>query len=265
MSPGKYTLPGQRDKIGGGLQGRKGVLAVEKRKHPRYRVEFALEYSRAEGKTTFNGGLTADASEGGLLIDSRIEMPVGTKITLELLFPKGFELNNFEAEVEIVRKQDGSEDETFQYGIRFTRLSYDGQMKLQQLLSGRLQKGVGTAVRSGFVNFELRRHPRYSVDLPVQCYKLNSPVSHSGRAVNASEGGLLLYLPEKVEIGQHLKLVLSAGSKSALDTLEMTVQVVWIDIGFLMATEEYRVGVMIVDISSTDRLKLKDLLESLSE
>jgi len=29
--------------------------------------------------------------------------------------------------------------------------------------------------------------------------------------------------------------------------------------------EEYRIGVMIADISSKDRLKLKDLLESLPE
>jgi hypothetical protein len=75
----------------------------------------------------------------------------------------------------------------------------------------------------------------------------------------------MVYLPEKVEIGQHLKLMLSVGSKSALDTIDMIAQVVWIDIGSSMPMEDYRVGVMIVDISSTDRLKLKHLLESLSQ
>lgn len=75
----------------------------------------------------------------------------------------------------------------------------------------------------------------------------------------------MVYLPEKVEIGQHLKLMLSVGSKSALDTIDMIAQVVWVDIGSSRAMEEYRVGVMIIDISSKDRLKLQDLLESLSE
>jgi hypothetical protein len=75
----------------------------------------------------------------------------------------------------------------------------------------------------------------------------------------------MVYLPEKVEIGQHLKLMLSVGSNSALDTVDMIAQVVWVDIGSSIVMEDYRVGVMIVDISSTDRLKLKNLLESLPE
>jgi hypothetical protein len=59
--------------------------------------------------------------------------------------------------------------------------------------------------------------------------------------------------------------MLSVSSKSALDTIDMIAQVVWVDIGSSMPMEEYREGVMIFDISSTDRLKLKDLLESLSQ
>jgi len=62
-----------------------------------------------------------------------------------------------------------------------------------------------------------------------------------------------------------LKLMLSVGSNSALDTVDMIAQVVWVDIGSSIVMEDYRVGVMIVDISSTDRLKLKNLLESLPE
>jgi len=75
----------------------------------------------------------------------------------------------------------------------------------------------------------------------------------------------MVYLPEKAEIGQHLKLMLSVGSNSALDTIDMIAQVVWVDIGSSVAMEGYRVGVMIVDISSSDRLKLKDLLKTLPE
>jgi Tfp pilus assembly protein PilZ len=111
----------------------------------------------------------------------------------------------------------------------------------------------------------MRRYPRHAVDLPVECYRINSPISHNGRAINASEGGLMVYLPEKVEIGQHLKLMLSVGSNSALDTIDVIAQVVWVDIGSSVVMEGYRVGVMIVDISSADRLKLKDLLENLPE
>jgi acyl-CoA synthetase (NDP forming) len=51
----------------------------------------------------------------------------------------------------------------------------------------------------GTVNFEKRRHPRVDVDLPVE-YAPGDPSIHQGRALNMSEGGLLLYLPEQVEI-----------------------------------------------------------------
>jgi hypothetical protein len=238
----------------------------EKRRSERIFTYLPLEY-RVRNAPYIHEGHVVNASEEGFLIYSSKDIPVGMKLRLELLFPKGFEFNNFEAEAEIIWKEDGPEDksEKCQYGIRFTQMSEDDQRKLKQLLSGRLQSRAKEDLSSGFVNFELRRYPRHAVDLPVECCRINSPISHTGRAINASEGGLMVYLPEKVEIGQHLKLMLSVGSKSALDTIDMIAQVVWVDIGSSMPMEDYRVGVMIVDISSTDRLKLKDLLESLSQ
>ncbi len=236
---------------------------MEKRKSERVFMYLPLEYRVTNAPYT-HGGHVVNASEGGFLIDSGKDIPVGVKLRFELLFPKGFEFNNFEAEGEIVWKEDRPEDnsEKYQYGIRFTQILEDDQRKLKQLLIGRLQRKAKEEL-SGFVNFEMRRHPRHAVDLPVECYRINSPISHSGRAINASEGGLMVYLSEKVEIGQHLKLMLFVGSGSGLDTIDMIAQVVWVEIGSPMAMEEYRVGVMIVDISSTDRLKLKDLLQSL--
>ena len=225
-----------------------------------------LEY-RVTNAPYLHGGHVINSSEGGFLIYSNKDIPVGTTLRLELLFPKGFELNNFQAEGEIVWKEDHSEDnkEKYHYGMRFTQMSEDDQRKLKQLLSGRLLKKAKDEPPSGFVNFEMRRHPRYAVDLPIECSRINSPVSYTGQAINASEGGLMLYLFEKVEIGQHLKLALFVGSDSTLDTIDMIAQVVWVDIGSSRAMEEYRIGVMIADISSKDRLKLKDLLESLPE
>jgi len=42
------------------------------------------------------------------------------------------------------------------------------------------------------VNVEKRKHQRFSVDLPVEYYKLGSLVKHDGKAMKASQGGLLL-------------------------------------------------------------------------
>src|SRR4030042_5002988 len=68
--------------------------------------------------------------------------------------------------------------------------------------------------RIGIINFEKRKHPRFTVDLPLEYYHVHSQIPESGRAVNASEGGLLVYFPEEVKVGDllRLKLFFSIGS-----------------------------------------------------
>ncbi len=59
--------------------------------------------------------------------------------------------------------------------------------------------------RYGTLDFEKRRYPRFSVDLLVE-YNRKDLVVRQGRVINASEGGLLVYFPEQMEIGQLLRL-----------------------------------------------------------
>ncbi len=59
----------------------------------------------------------------------------------------------------------------------------------------------------GVVNFEKRRHPRFNVDLPME-YGRTEVGAKEGRVLNASEGGVLLYLPEQMMIGQLFALKL---------------------------------------------------------
>lgn len=122
-----------------------------------------------------------------------------------------------------------------------------------------------TKPRVGILNFEKRGHPRFSVDLPIEYYQINSSSSHAGRVINASEGGFLVYLPEKMEIGQHLRLKLFFVSGSELNTIEMSTEVVWRDIHLGKNWGDYRSGVRFVDISTKDLNTLKTFLVSLSE
>jgi len=115
----------------------------------------------------------------------------------------------------------------------------------------------------GIVNFEKRKHPRFNIDLPIEYTRIGLSIKH-GRAVNASEGGLLLYLPEQVEIGQHFVLKLFFPSETALETIETLVQVVWTDIHLGEDWGDYRTGVCFADISSEDLDKLKNFLRSFS-
>jgi hypothetical protein len=115
----------------------------------------------------------------------------------------------------------------------------------------------------GTLNFERRRYPRFSVDFPVEYTRKDMAVKQ-GRVINASEGGLLVYFPEQMEIGQHLRLKLFLISGSELNMMEILNQVVWKDTLSGEVREDYRTGVKFVDISLEDQCTLKSFLSSLS-
>jgi c-di-GMP-binding flagellar brake protein YcgR len=117
----------------------------------------------------------------------------------------------------------------------------------------------------GIVNFERRKHPRFNIDLPVEYALVPSSSSHTGRALNVSEGGVLVYLSEKVEINQFLRLKLFFPSGSELNAIELIAEVVWRDIHLGEDWGDYRCGLKLVEISREGLDKLKRFLRSLSE
>ena len=123
----------------------------------------------------------------------------------------------------------------------------------------------GTKPRIAITNFERRRYPRFTVDLPLEYCRTDSPVGLVGRAINASEGGLLIYFPERMEIGQQLKIKLYFSSGTELNTLECLVEVVWIDLNLGEGWGDYRSGVKFADISEEDLVRLKTFLKTLAQ
>ena len=121
-----------------------------------------------------------------------------------------------------------------------------------------------TKPRYGTLNLERRKHPRFSVDLPIEYYRIDSSINHTGQAFDASDEGCLLYLTEQVEIGQHLRVKLFFTSGSDLNTIETLAEVAWIDIYLGEVWGDYRYGVKFIDISPEDMTKLKNFLRSLS-
>ena len=121
-----------------------------------------------------------------------------------------------------------------------------------------------TKPRTGVVNFERRKYPRFSVDLPIEYSRIDSPISHTGRGLNISEGGLLIYFPEKMDLSQYLRLKLFFPLGSKLSTIEVLAEVVWMDIHLGESWGDYRCGVRFIDISPEDMTKFKKFLSSLS-
>jgi c-di-GMP-binding flagellar brake protein YcgR len=116
--------------------------------------------------------------------------------------------------------------------------------------------------RFGTVNFERRKHPRLSVDLPVEYWQINNPKSHPSRTADISEGGLLFYISEEIEIGQNLGVKLFFDSSLKLITLQAQIQVVWKD--FCMDEDGYyRIGAKFVEISPEAMETLRHFLNTL--
>jgi c-di-GMP-binding flagellar brake protein YcgR len=112
-----------------------GILAIEKRRHPRYSVELPLDYSRTEGKATL-GGIVANASEGGLLVYLPEIMQIGDLLKIEIFFASGLELNSIKAIAKVVW-YDLAAKETWgehRYGLQFQSIEEKDYERLKILL-----------------------------------------------------------------------------------------------------------------------------------
>jgi c-di-GMP-binding flagellar brake protein YcgR len=121
-----------------------------------------------------------------------------------------------------------------------------------------------TKPRTGVVNFERRKYPRFSVDLPIEYSRIDSPISYTSRGLNISEDGLLIYFPEKMDLSQYLRLKLFFPLGSELNTIEVLAEVAWTEIRLGETSGDYRCGVRFIDISPEDVTKLRNFVSSLS-
>ena len=103
-----------------------------------------------------------------------------------------------------------------------------------------------------------RRYPRCDIQLPIEHYQFKSSIT---RIANISEGGLLIYLPEEIDVGQYLRLKLYFSLGSELQTIRMLGEVVWKGNHLTEDGEYYPYGVTFVDVSSGDWTKLVNLVK----
>lgn len=112
-----------------------GVFAVEKRRHPRYSVEFPLDYSRVEEKEIY-GGMVANVSEGGLLVYLPQRMEIGALLKIEILYVQGLEFNTIKALAKIVWSDLAAKESwgEYRYGLQFLQIEEKDFARLMNLL-----------------------------------------------------------------------------------------------------------------------------------
>ena len=108
----------------------------ERRGHRRIVMSFPVNVRLNQGERPYPG-LTVDASESGLLVQTLKDMPLETTLNIELLFPKESNLSNFKAVAKIVWKDicNWEDLEGYQYGLKFIQIPDENYSMLKKLLA----------------------------------------------------------------------------------------------------------------------------------
>jgi c-di-GMP-binding flagellar brake protein YcgR len=118
-----------------GAHGKMGVLAVERRRHPRFSIELPLDYCHTDGKEIL-GGIVANASEGGILVYLPERLPVGTLLKIEILYVRGLELDTIKAIGKVAWSDLGARESwgEHRYGLQFQNIDEKDFARLMGLL-----------------------------------------------------------------------------------------------------------------------------------
>ena len=115
--------------------GKMGILAIERRKHPRFVVELPLDYTRTE-VTDIVGGIVANASEGGLLVYLPERLEMGTVLQIQIFYVKDLEFNMLKAIAKVVWSDMAARESwgEYRYGLQFLSIDEQEFSKLMMLL-----------------------------------------------------------------------------------------------------------------------------------
>ena len=114
--------------------------------------------------------------------------------------------------------------------------------------------------KMGVLAIDRRKHPRFSVELPLDYCRVEGKETYGGIVANASEGGILVYLPERMEMGVVLKIEIFYVKGLELDTIKAIAKVVWSDLAVKASWGEYRYGLQFQYIDEKDFSRLMNLL-----
>jgi len=127
------------------------------------------------------------------------------------------------------------------------------------------QNQSASQTKMGVLSIEKRKHPRFSIELPLDYSRVDGKETFGGMVANASEGGLLVYLPERVAIGTLLKIEIFYVRGLELDTVKAVAKVVWCDLAARESWGEHRYGLQFQYIEEKDFSRLTTLLKEVGK
>ena len=112
---------------------------------------------------------------------------------------------------------------------------------------------------------ERRRHVRFPIQSPLD-YSLidRRTVYDTGMTLDASEGGLQVYLPESISIGAVLGIEIFYVDNSGLARIRAIAKVVWSKVASEQGVDGYRYGLEFQSIDQKNAQRLELLLKKSS-
>ena len=121
-----------------------------------------------------------------------------------------------------------------------------------------MKLGEGVAI------LERRREPRLKVELPFDYSRIVEREDHGGTLADANEGGLQVYIPEKLQIGDLFKIRIFAPTNSEVETIQAIAKVVWAN-RTKGRSGKYRYGLQLQSFYKGDLNKYKALLSGVEQ
>jgi c-di-GMP-binding flagellar brake protein YcgR len=115
--------------------------------------------------------------------------------------------------------------------------------------------------KNGRLAIQNRKHPRLLVELPLDYSRKGKKANFGGIVKNASEGGILVYLPEKIEVGELLKVEIYFAKGLELNTVQGVAEIVWADLAARETWREHRYGLEFHSMPKGMIQKLRNLLK----
>jgi hypothetical protein len=107
--------------------------------------------------------------------------------------------------------------------------------------------------------YERRRYPRFPVDFPFDYHCEDGGKAFVGKAVNASEGGLMVCIGERMDVGTTLVVSMVFELGYQLTEINARCEIIWKDVGLVSDYPGYQYGLKFLEIDRYDVLKLRQL------
>ncbi len=143
----------------------------------------------------------------------------------------------------------------------YLKYVYEGKIRAKKVGKGWkvLKSELDRFLRGERFIPERRRYPRFPVDLPIDYTLTENGKADVGSVANASEGGLMVFLNERMDVGTNMIVFVPFVLNSEATGIKATCRVVWRDFGTMAGGSGYKYGLQFTDIPDEDVYKLRIL------